>query len=748
MKLHRYFLVAGTLVTLPFVALAFPAPSQTPPSGNTLGPAWLQPTGLAPSVQNGIIYTKEGRINSVTTTQDVYVGNGKSIRLDQPGLGTFNFGNYGNGATGLTLGVQGSLSIVGFNNNGLGTLNTYQICFNNGVDCRTTWPAGGGGVGGSGTTNYVPLFTAASTLGNSLFTQNGTSMAVGTAAPAGRLDVQGTVARTGTHPTSQSFYVSGSMGTGQTGPAAGNIEFKHDNGSQGIGFGYNTIYQAGSNPNQDLNFLSKGTSPITLNAYAYGTGHVGVGTASPSAMLTVQDANLATFTTNSSFGSLLVQGGAYVANNVVALDFKPSDVGYTKPFARIGMLETGTGSYLQFGTSNVYATGITNTAMTIDPAGKVGIGTTAPGALLDLSNTTQLSNRIRISGQEYYQAGQTSTNGIDFRLGTNRTNERQLWIADSAMPINGTTAQLRVRTGNGTFTSVDSISTDGTTVMPLSLNSTGGKVGVGIAAPTTILDVRSTSQFDRSAIYGNGTVVGVEGESAYDHGVKGTGAAVGVEGIGGTYGLLGTGTSYGVYTSSPAYLGNVNIHTTGAGAEMGDAGFGNTLEALRLGSSSGMNTTNYTLLGNSSGNTYLNAVGTVYIRNNNNDKLWVDSAGPHSSTGGWVASDLRLKENIKPFSDGLDQLTALNPIQYNFKSGNAMGLDSTQKLVGIGAQDLQKVMPEAVLMNSQGYLEVKSDVVIWAMVNSIKELKSENDSLKSQVSDLTKRLDAIEAKLK
>ena len=40
--------------------------------------------------------------------------------------------------------------------------------------------------------------------------------------------------------------------------------------------------------------------------------------------------------------------------------------------------ENGPGSWLLFGTSNSYATGITNTAMAINPSGYVGIGTTTP----------------------------------------------------------------------------------------------------------------------------------------------------------------------------------------------------------------------------------------------------------------------------------------------------------------------------------------------------------------------------------
>ena len=44
----------------------------------------------------------------------------------------------------------------------------------------------------SGTTNYIPKFTSASTIGNSLIYDNGTNVGIGTTSPAYKLDVNGT----------------------------------------------------------------------------------------------------------------------------------------------------------------------------------------------------------------------------------------------------------------------------------------------------------------------------------------------------------------------------------------------------------------------------------------------------------------------------------------------------------------------------------------------------------------------------
>jgi hypothetical protein len=55
----------------------------------------------------------------------------------------------------------------------------------------TAQPQDGTPVGGTGTANYLPLWTDASTLGNSALFQNGTNVGIGTATPANTLDVNG-----------------------------------------------------------------------------------------------------------------------------------------------------------------------------------------------------------------------------------------------------------------------------------------------------------------------------------------------------------------------------------------------------------------------------------------------------------------------------------------------------------------------------------------------------------------------------
>lgn len=103
----------------------------------------------------------------------------------------------------------------------------------------------------------------------------GTDLGVGTTTPRARLDVQ-QGDRTLVHPNS----VKGLYVTGDFAPDNG-VEFRHSNGTQGIGFGYNTIYATGGNASQDLNLKARGAGkvnvqgPLVVNSLQIGNTIVG-----------------------------------------------------------------------------------------------------------------------------------------------------------------------------------------------------------------------------------------------------------------------------------------------------------------------------------------------------------------------------------------------------------------------------------------------------------------------------------------
>ena len=89
-----------------------------------------------------------------------------------------------------------------------------------------------------------------------------TDVGIGTSSPLGKLHVQ-TEARTGTEGSGDGIYVTANLGEYFSGS-----EFRHSNQSQGTGIGYAGIYATGSNTNQDLNIVSRGTGTTYVKNYA------------------------------------------------------------------------------------------------------------------------------------------------------------------------------------------------------------------------------------------------------------------------------------------------------------------------------------------------------------------------------------------------------------------------------------------------------------------------------------------------
>jgi hypothetical protein len=117
--------------------------------------------------------------------------------------------------------------------------------------------------------------------------------------------------------------------------------------------------------------------------------------------------------------------------------------------------------------------------------------------------------------------------------------------------------------------------------------------------------------------------------------------------------------------------------------------------------------------------------------------LSVNGTANKPGGGAWdVFSDERLKNIKGRFNPGLKAVMQLQPIRYEYKRDNALGLKSEGEHVGFGAQSLQKIIPEAVTKNSEGYLMVNNDPIIWTMLNAIKEQQKEIAELKGQVQKL------------
>jgi hypothetical protein len=116
------------------------------------------------------------------------------------------------------------------------------------------------------------------------------------------------------------------------------------------------------------------------------------------------------------------------------------------------------------------------------------------------------------------------------------------------------------------------------------------------------------------------------------------------------------------------------------------------------------------------------------------DTLSVNGTASKPGGGSWsVFSDERLKNIKGRFNTGLNAVMQLQPIRYEYKPNNALGLKSEGEHVGFAAQSLKQIIPEAVSSTENGYLTVNNDPIIWTMLNAIKEQQKEIEQLKAEV---------------
>lgn len=106
-----------------------------------------------------------------------------------------------------------------------------------------------------------------------------------------------------------------------------------------------------------------------------------------------------------------------------------------------------------------------------------------------------------------------------------------------------------------------------------------------------------------------------------------------------------------------------------------------------------------------------------------------------ASCGTLTCSDLRYKEDVRPIENALDKITNLQGVSFRWKDKE----DDEQQL-GVIGQEVEKVFPEVVSTDNQGYKSVGYSNLVAPLIEAVKELKRENDKLKSRIQTLEKKM--------
>ncbi|MDE1902162.1 MAG: tail fiber domain-containing protein, partial [Alphaproteobacteria bacterium] len=96
-------------------------------------------------------------------------------------------------------------------------------------------------------------------------------------------------------------------------------------------------------------------------------------------------------------------------------------------------------------------------------------------------------------------------------------------------------------------------------------------------------------------------------------------------------------------------------------------------------------------------------------------------------------SDIRFKTDIHPMKNALADLMKLKPVTFVYKSNGRPSM-------GVIAQDLEKVYPQLVVKNDKGMRYVAYDGLIGPLIESVQELKHQNDVLREQLQEQSEEI--------
>ena len=119
--------------------------------------------------------------------------------------------------------------------------------------------------------------------------------------------------------------------------------------------------------------------------------------------------------------------------------------------------------------------------------------------------------------------------------------------------------------------------------------------------------------------------------------------------------------------------------------------------------------------------------GSLTSVNTSSSKLTYNpSSGTASATVFSATSDERLKDEITIITDALTKIKQLRGINYKWKDSGLAG-------TGLSAQDVQRVVPEAVVVAPNGDLSVAYGNLLGLLVEGMKDLAAQVEELKAKV---------------
>jgi hypothetical protein len=452
------------------------------------------------------------------------------------------------------------------------------------------------------------------------------------------------------------------------------------------------------------NYVPKFTGASAIgNSLIFDDGtNVGIGTASPAYKLDV-----------SGIGNF--SNGFSGPSSETGYRLKFYDNGGTHNDAGIGLDGAGGGGEVMWFNAVggfYFGLGTSGTKVTISNTGNVGIGTTAPNAKLDVAGQIR---SYAATGQIYSYSTTSSNTAIVFAGWTSGTGMQMGYLPDTAQGYVENTYPITVGEVFGDIYFRQNSA--GTMVTRMTIKADGGNVGIGTTGPTEKLHVDGSTlitynnSFQSTNSVGNKAILarvsptsGIINYAEYATATNLNGFVIGSDDARVKGNITGDSLEFITNTSTRMTIlsgGNVGINTTTPGST-------------------------------------LHVVGDVLIQTG---ALGV-GVNPNATDGridasndivAFSTSDKRLKENITPIANALEKVRSLTGVEFDWKEETKSVHGYEGHDVGVIAQDVQAVLPEAVRTNDSGYLSVRYEKMIALLIEANKELANRVEQLEKLI---------------
>jgi hypothetical protein len=429
----------------------------------------------------------------------------------------------------------------------------------------------------------------------------------------------------------------------------------------------------------------------------------------------------------------------------------------------------------------IYNSTFGGNALTIQNDGNVGLNNNSPGTRLHV-----YQNRDNEAGILCENPNSGASAYAALRLKTNAANNGYIFLNSTAKTNDGPALCMTMRNDTGDLR-LQSAGGNG-----IYISSTSGNVGIG-TTPGLKLDVsgdcRVSGYFRPSAGSGSNGIIfpdnpgGGSGDTAwikyYARSGEGTNLEIGVANDADDHIYLNPSGGVGIATNVPGFKLHVNgnmradqIYNNGWFRNYGDQGLYNEDYGCHLVRNDAQYG-NWRVYGNAvnnwSGIRFTTAEISVMAGDSSTKRcgfhyngtgwgLYVDENRnlyiPGDITAYW--SDKRLKTNLQKLEHFDDVLCSLTGYTFNWneKGQEILQRPADELDVGLIAQDVQAVIPQAVKVNKAGqklddpepfeYLTINYDKIVPFLIEGYKAQRNELKTQRTEINDLKSKIESLE----